>query len=109
MPATATTAEARIRPETFRLPKPGASDPFFGFSRSWYYGAEKRRWLKLIRIRGAGKEKGVTLIPFEQVAAFVREQMEAQNGDDTKRQFESSQGENAQSEQIPSGKSEQEA
>jgi hypothetical protein len=73
------TVEAiAARPETFRLPKPGAGDPYFGFSRSFYYAAEKRGWLKLIHIRDAGKQRGVTLIPYEQVAAFVQAQMEAQ-------------------------------
>lgn len=36
-------------------------------------------WLKLVRILDKGKEKGVTLIPYEAVAAFVRAQMEAQD------------------------------
>jgi hypothetical protein len=80
VPNTTTTAEATtIRPETFRLPKPGVSDPYFGFSRSFYYQAEARGWLKLIRIRDEGKERGVTLIPYAAVEAFVRSQMEAQN------------------------------
>jgi hypothetical protein len=58
--------------------RPPESDPYFGFSRSFYYAAEKRGWLKLIRIREEGKEKGVTLIPYEAVAAYVRAQMEGQ-------------------------------
>jgi hypothetical protein len=75
---TTATADATItRPETFRLPKPGHGDPYFGFSRSFYYSAEKRGWLKLIRIRDQGKEKGVTLIPYAEVAAFVWSQVEA--------------------------------
>jgi hypothetical protein len=78
VPATTTTEQAVTRPEFFRLPKPGVSDPHFGFSRSFYYAAEKRGWLKLVRIRDNGKEKGVTLIPYADVAAFVRSQMEAQ-------------------------------
>jgi hypothetical protein len=55
--------------------KPGTCDQHFGFSRSFYYTAEKRGWLKLIRIRDEGKGKGVTLIRYTDVAAFVREQM----------------------------------
>ena len=79
MPVTTPTAESiALRPEFFRLPKPGVGDPHFGFSRSFYYAAEKRGWLKLVRIRDNGKEKGVTLIPYADVAAFVRSQMEAQ-------------------------------
>jgi len=64
------------RPETFRLPKIGG-DPYFGFGRSYYYEGEKRGYWRLIRIRDRGKLRGVTLIPFDAVAAFVRRQMEA--------------------------------
>ena len=78
MPTTITSAEAAIRPETFRLPKPGVADPYFGFSRSFYYAAEKRGWLKLVRIRDEGKDRGVTLIPYKDVLRFVQAQMKAQ-------------------------------
>jgi hypothetical protein len=70
--ATATVS----RPETFRLPKVGG-DPFFGFGRSYYYEGEKRGYWRLIRIRERGKLRGVTLVPFDAVAAFVRKQAEA--------------------------------
>src|SRR5207249_4215580 len=77
MPATLTTADQAItRPETFRLPKPGSGDPFFGLSRSFYYEGEKRRYWKLIRIRNEDKERGVTLVPYKAVEAFVRSQAE---------------------------------
>jgi hypothetical protein len=54
------------RPETFRLPKPadkrtGRSaerDPFFGFSRTYYYEGEQRGYWRLIRIRERGKQRG---------------------------------------------------
>ena len=75
---TPTPETTTQRPEFFRLPKPGASDPYFGFSRSFYYTLEGRGLLKLVRIRDEGKRKGVTLIPFQAVAAFVRSQMEGQ-------------------------------
>ena len=61
-----------VHPQYYRLPKPGRADCFFGLSRSFYYSAEARGWLKLVRIRAPGKTKGVTLIPFADVAAFVR-------------------------------------
>lgn len=64
-----------LRPEFFRLPKPGASDPYFGFTRSFYYSAEKNG-LKLIRIRDRGKKRGVTLIPYNAVAKFIQKQIE---------------------------------
>jgi hypothetical protein len=69
---------AALRPETFRLPKPGFSDPFFGFSRSFYYTLEQRGLLKLIRIRDEGKDRGVTLVPYTDVWNFVQAQMNAQ-------------------------------
>ncbi len=65
----------QIRPQTFRLPTVGG-DPYFGFTRSFYYNGETRGWWKLIRIRHGGKDRGVTLVPYEAVATFVREQME---------------------------------
>jgi hypothetical protein len=73
-PLSEATASAS-RPETFRLPKVGG-DPFFGFGRSYYYEGEKRGYWRLIRIRERGKLRGVTLVPFDAVAAFVRKQSE---------------------------------
>ena len=68
---------ASQRPETFRLPKPNSGgDPFFHFTRSFYYRGEELGYWRLIRIRERGKLRGVTLVPFDQVAAFVRSQME---------------------------------
>ncbi len=90
-----TTEQPGIRPEFFRLPKPGTvgrkatpgkparpakpaqCDPYFGFSRSYYYEGEKRGYWKLIRIRDDGKDRGVTLVPYAAVAALVRSQIEA--------------------------------
>ena len=63
------------RPEFYRLPKSGG-DPYFGFTRSFYYEGENRGYWKLARIRERGKLRGVTLIPYDAVAAFVRKQME---------------------------------
>jgi hypothetical protein len=88
---TTTTSEGAVRPVTFRLPRPGVPDPFFGFSRSFYYQLEKRGAIKLVRITDGGK-RGVTLVPFDAVAAFIRAQMEEQNGPDSKGEFESSAG-----------------
>jgi hypothetical protein len=67
-----------FRPEFYRLPKPGLADPFFGFSRSFYYQLEKRGALKLFRIVGDGKEKGVTLIRYRDVWDFVQSAVEQQ-------------------------------
>lgn len=63
------------RPEFFRLPKSGG-DAHFGLGRSYYYEGEKRGYWKLARIRERGKLRGVTLVPYDSVAAFVRSQME---------------------------------
>jgi len=64
------------RPEFFRLPSGGGGDPYFGFTRTYYYEGEKRGYWKLARIRKRGKVRGVTLVPFDAVAAFVRSQLE---------------------------------
>jgi hypothetical protein len=107
VPIATTTAEVTItRPETYRLPRPGSSDPHFGFSRSFYYQLEKRGHLKLIHIRDAGKRRGVTLIPYEEVALFVRSQSPNQNGG-IEGTVRGPTRETARSERSHSGKSEQ--
>ena len=74
--APSEAALSASRPETFRLPKPGSGgDPYFHFTRSYYYVGEQRRWWKLIRLRERGKQRGVTLVPYDSVAAFIRKQI----------------------------------
>jgi len=72
MPTTTMTEPATTRPDYFRLPKPGCGDPYFNFSRSFYYNGELRGWWKLVHLREQGKKRGVTLIPYRQIEAFVR-------------------------------------
>jgi hypothetical protein len=67
---------ASQRPEYFRLPKSGG-DPYFGFTRSFYYEGEARGYWKLVRIRERGKLRGVTLVPYDAVSAFVRKEIGA--------------------------------
>ena len=74
--AAARAAEQLGRPEFYRLPKGSGGDPFFGFRRTFYYEGEKRGYWRLARIRERGKLRGVTLVPYDAVAAFVRSQME---------------------------------
>lgn len=61
------------RPEFFRLPKSGG-DPYFGLGRSYYYEGEKQGYWRLVRIRQRGKLRGVTLVPYDAVAVFIRRQ-----------------------------------
>ena len=75
VPPSATVANAAHRPEFFRLPKSGG-DPYFNLGRSYYYEGEKRGYWKLVRIRERGKLRGITLVPYDAVATFVRKQME---------------------------------
>lgn len=78
-PHTAPRSEAAARasrPEFYRLPSVGG-DPHFGFTRSFYYEGENRGYWKLARIRERGKLRGITLVPYDSVAAFVRSQMKA--------------------------------
>jgi hypothetical protein len=74
-----TALSASQRPEFFRLPKGRERDPFFGFSRSFYYEGEQRGYWRLIRIRERGKLRGITLIPYDVVAQFLHRQMEPDN------------------------------
>ena len=60
-------------PEFFRLPKSGG-DPHFGLGRSYYYEGEKRGNWRLVRLRQRGKLRGVTLVPYDAVATFIRNQ-----------------------------------
>jgi hypothetical protein len=76
VPPREAAASASQRPECFRLPKSGG-DPYFGFTRSFYYEGENRGYWTLIRIRERGKLRGVTLVPYDVVAAFVRKKAEA--------------------------------
>jgi hypothetical protein len=68
------------RPEFYRLPTTGG-DPFFGLTRSFYYEGENRGYWRLVRLRERGKQRGITLIPFDAVARFVREQMQKAEGE----------------------------
>jgi hypothetical protein len=66
-------SSASQRPEFFRLPKAGG-DPYFGLGRSYYYEGEKNGHWRLIRLRKRGKLRGVTLVPYDAVADFIRNQ-----------------------------------
>jgi len=68
----ASTEATPIRPETFRLPRPGQRDPFFGLPRTTYYELENAGRIRLIRLRKRGNIRGITLIPFDQVRAYLR-------------------------------------
>jgi hypothetical protein len=65
---------ASQRPEFFRLPKIGG-DPYFGLGRSFYYRGEQLGYWRLVRLRERGKLRGVTLVNYDAVAKFVRQQM----------------------------------
>ena len=65
---------SQTRPEWFRLPK-SDGDPHFGLGRSYYYEGEKQGYWKLVRIRQRGKLRGITLVPYDAVAAFIRRQV----------------------------------
>jgi hypothetical protein len=83
-PATSTTAPrsegadrlSQTPPEFFRLPKSG-DDPYFGLGRSYYYQGEQLGYWRLVRIRQRGKVRGVTLVPYDAIATFIRNQERA--------------------------------
>ncbi len=65
-------AGAATKPEMFRLPRPGTRDPHFGLPRTAYYELEKAGLIRLVRLRKRGNIRGTTLIPFDQVLAYLR-------------------------------------
>jgi hypothetical protein len=70
----------RSPPKTFRLPKPGINDPHFGITRGGYYQGEEAGWWTLISLKRPGLTRGTTLVPYDQVAAFIAKQGKAQKG-----------------------------
>ena len=69
-------ASQLVAPVTFRLPKPGHRDPYFGLPRTAYYELEKAGTIQLIRLRKRGYQRGTTLIPFDQVMKYLRSRSE---------------------------------
>ena len=65
-------------PEFFRLPRTGERDPYFGNTRSQYYAWEREGIVKLVHLRKRGKTRGTVFVPYDQVAARIRE---AQKGE----------------------------
>jgi hypothetical protein len=65
-----TTLNLTIRPEFFRLPIRGV-DPHFGLSRSYYYDLDKAGQVLLVRLRKRGSQKGVVLVNYEAMSAFL--------------------------------------
>ena len=65
------------RPFSFRLPKPPGGDRYFGITRALYYRGEELGYWRLLRIRERGKRRGITLVPYAEVEAFVRKQRES--------------------------------
>ena len=65
------------RVEFFRLPSPGKRDPHFGLSRGWYYKAAALGEIQMISVRQRGALRGVRLVVFESVLAYVRRSAEA--------------------------------
>lgn len=65
-----TPPHSPTEPVTFRLPACGG-DPYFGLTKSYYYGLEAKGLIELLRLRDKGKNRGVTLVPFHAVKALV--------------------------------------
>ena len=61
-----------LKPEAFRLPKSGERDPYFGLPRTTYYELERANAIRLIRLRKRDNVRGTTLIPFDEVSAYLR-------------------------------------
>jgi hypothetical protein len=63
------------RVEFFRLPAPGKRDPYFGLSRGWYYKAAGAGQIKMVAVRQRNALRGVTLVVYDSVAAYIRRSM----------------------------------
>jgi hypothetical protein len=63
------------RVEFFRLPAPGKRDPHFGLSRGWYYKAAAAGQIKMVAVRQRNALRGVTLVVYDSVAAYIRRSM----------------------------------
>jgi hypothetical protein len=75
-----TNMEKNIQPATFRLPKSGERDPYFGLSRSFYYAAEAEGQLKLVRLKKRGNHRGVTLVPYAAILELLNTEMHHPEG-----------------------------
>jgi hypothetical protein len=75
------TNAPRFVPEFFRLPKIGELDQYFGFTRGFYYEGERQGRWRLVRLRPKGKARGVTLVPYGEVLARLREAQSEQDGE----------------------------
>ena len=67
-------------PEFFRLPRTGERDTYFGNSRSQYYAMEKAGEIRLVHLRLKGKSRGTVFVPYDQVAARLREAAQGNGG-----------------------------
>jgi hypothetical protein len=61
-----------IRPDAYALPTTGR-DPWFNCTRSWYYADEKAGLIRLVRIRGRGKLRGITRVPYDEMAKLFND------------------------------------
>ncbi len=68
---------AAHRVEFFRLPPPGKRDPFFGLSRGWYYKAHAAGEIKMVAVRQRGALRGVRLVAYDSVCAYIRRAAQA--------------------------------
>jgi hypothetical protein len=66
--------EFGLHPLTFRLPRAGVNDPYFGITRGGYYRGEEEGWWTLIRLKRPGMKRGTTLVDYNQVAAHIASQ-----------------------------------
>lgn len=65
---TGSIQQDRLR--TFRIPAAGKRCSY-GFTRSFYYEAERRGLLKLIRVRKKGNIRGITLVNASDVERMI--------------------------------------
>jgi len=78
--ATVQTQSGAVKPEFIRLPRPGATCPFTGLTRSFLYAPASQGKIKTISLRERGKARGVRLISYDSLLGFLAKAGE-QTGD----------------------------
>jgi hypothetical protein len=75
MSATITEQQfAQAKPEFIRFPRAGARCPHTGLSRAFLYELTNSGKVRSVSIRSRGKARGVRLIDYDSLMAFIRSQ-----------------------------------
>jgi len=68
------TENEKIEPFTFRVPKPGTRDQYFGFTRSELILLFTTGKIKSYSMRKEGSSRGIRLIDYQSVKQYISTQ-----------------------------------